>query len=77
LYSSSPGALTWQFCGFVGPHVFIRIPGDRVVFAVELARPLVVRGFAVAAGAIDRDFDVVACGLVYNRAVFRRSWAEL
>src|SRR5712692_214811 len=40
----------------VRPHVRIRIARDGVVFAVELASPLVVRGFTFAIGAIHSDF---------------------
>jgi hypothetical protein len=40
----------------VGPRILRRTPGDRVIFAVVLARPLVMHWLTVAVGAIHRDF---------------------
>src|ERR1700736_4806505 len=45
---------------FVRPHIGIRIAGDRIVLAVELTGPLVMRRLSVAGGAVDRDFYAVA-----------------
>src|SRR5882757_1298174 len=59
-----------------GPRIGSGIAGDRVVFAVELAHPLVVRGLAGGVGAVDGDHHVVAHGRVDDRRVLRRSWGE-
>src|ERR1700731_925115 len=56
----------------VGPRIRTRIPGDRVVFAVVLARPLAMQGLTVAVDAIHGDFHAVSCGLVDHRGVLRR-----
>src|SRR5579872_2616062 len=47
------------------PHLLIRIAGDGIVFAVELASPLIMRRLAVLVGAIDRDLHLVTRSLVH------------
>src|ERR1035438_7622972 len=42
--------------GLIRPHVGHWIAGQGVIFAVVLARPFVMRGFAVGADAIHCDF---------------------
>src|SRR6266446_10743526 len=44
----------------VGPRIRTRIPCDRVVFAVVLARPFAMQRLTVAVGAIYRDFHAVS-----------------
>src|SRR5713226_3961149 len=61
----------------VGPRIGIRIACDRVVFAVEFARPLVMRRLAVGVGAIHGDFHAVSSGLVDNRRELRRPGSDL
>src|ERR1700719_1011980 len=61
----------------IGPRIRTGIACDRVVFAVVLARPLVVCRVTVAVSAIDGDFHAVSSGLVYNRDVLRRPRADL
>src|SRR6267378_4579740 len=55
------------------PRIGSGIAGDRVVFAVELAHPLVVRWLAGGIGAVDGDHHVVAHGRVDDRGVLGRS----
>src|SRR5882757_7494844 len=59
-----------------GPRIGRGIAGDRVVFAVELAHPLVVRWLAGGIGAVDGDHHVVAHGRVDDRGVLGRSRGE-
>ena len=53
------------------PRVCARIAGERVVFTVELARPLGMRWFAISASPIRSHFHAVTCRLVDHRRVFR------
>src|ERR1019366_2283306 len=62
---------------FVRPLVVIRIAGEGVEFAVEFARPIDVQGLTVSGSAFYCDFHLVACRLVDNCLVFRRSGGEL
>src|SRR5258708_21893044 len=50
-----------------GPRIGSGIAGDRVVLAVELAHPFVVRGLAGAAGPFQGDHHVVGRSRVDNR----------
>src|SRR5882724_2465425 len=61
----------------VGPRIRTRIPCDRVVFAVVLARPFAMQRLTVAIGAIYRNFHAVSSGLVDNRGKLRRPRTDL
>src|SRR5713226_229148 len=61
----------------VGPRIRTRIPCNRIVFAVVLARPLVMQRLTVAVGAIHRDFHAVSSSLVDNRGELRRPRTDL
>ena len=54
----------------------MRIAGDGTVFAVELTRPLVMRGLPLAVSAIDRDSYAVTRGFKDDCAVLRRDCAS-
>jgi hypothetical protein len=45
-----------------GAGVGSGIAGDRIVFAIELAHPFVVRGLAGGVGAVDGDHHLIAHG---------------
>src|SRR5215471_20729346 len=60
----------------VRPCIRQRVTGDWILFAIELACPLVMRWRAVATDAVHRDFNFVAFGLVYHRRVLRCSRGE-
>ena len=55
----------------VGSRIRIRVPGDGMVFAVILPRPLAMQRLTVPVGAIYGDFYAVASGLVHNGVEFR------
>src|ERR1019366_10026615 len=48
------------------PRIGTRIAGDRIVFAIILARPLVMRGFPLTVDAIHLGFQAVAGGFMHN-----------
>src|SRR5215471_2879004 len=61
----------------VRPRVVIRRARGRIVLAVELAGPLIVRGFAILVDAVGSDLDHVAGGRVDDRGVLGGTGREL
>jgi hypothetical protein len=59
------------------PGIGIGIAGDRVVFAVILACPLIMDRVAVVPDSINRNFDAVSCSLVDNTGVLCGPGSEL
>ncbi len=61
----------------IRPCVGHWITGHGVIFAVELARPFVMRGLAVGADAVHGDFHAVANGRDGDGGVLPNSRADL
>src|ERR1700676_1616011 len=57
----------------VRARIRTRVAGHRIVFAVELARPLAVYGLPVAGCAINRDFYIVPRGFKDDCVVLRHA----
>ena len=58
----------------VRTEIRIRVASNRVIGAIELAYPRVLRHPAIAAHTVDRDLHLIALSLIDDGSVLRSSW---